>query len=32
MIALRLGRRSEGSIAHVINGTGPVSGRSATVD
>ena len=32
MIALRLGRCSEGSIAHVINGTGPVSGRSATVD
>ncbi|HXI84375.1 MAG TPA: coagulation factor 5/8 type domain-containing protein [Verrucomicrobiae bacterium] len=32
MIALRLGGRSNGSIAHVINGTGPVSGRSATVD
>ena len=32
MIAVRLGRRSDGSIAHVINGTGPVSGRTAIVD
>jgi hypothetical protein len=32
MIAVRLGGRSNGSIDHVINGTGPVSGRTAVVD
>jgi hypothetical protein len=32
MIAVRLGGRSAGSISHVINGTGPVSGRTAVVD
>jgi hypothetical protein len=32
MIAVRLGGRSAGSIGHVINGTGPVSGRTAVVD
>jgi hypothetical protein len=32
MIAVRLGGRSGGSISHVINGTGPVSGRTAVVD
>ena len=32
MIAVRLGRRSDGNINHVINGTVPLSGRTATVD
>jgi hypothetical protein len=32
MIAVRLGWRSDGSIRHVINGTGTVSGRTTTVD
>ncbi len=32
MIAVRLGRRSNGSIGHVINCTGPVSGRTAVVN
>ena len=32
MIAVRLGGRSAGSIAHVINGTGPVSGRTTVVE
>ncbi len=32
MIAVRLGWRSDGGIRHVINGTGPVSGRTAIVD
>jgi hypothetical protein len=32
MIAVRLGRRSNGSISHVINGTGTVSGGTAIVD
>jgi hypothetical protein len=32
MIAVRLGRRSDGSISHIINGTVPVSSRAATAD
>ena len=32
MIAVRIGRRSTGSIGYVINCTGPVSGRTAIVD
>lgn len=32
MITVRLGRRSDGNINHVINGAGPVSDRTATVN
>lgn len=32
MIAVRLGRRSDGNINHVINGTGPVTDRTAIVN
>jgi hypothetical protein len=32
MIAVKLGWRSDGSISHVINGTGTLSGRTAIVD